>query len=196
MKLPKSNKTIIAIAIPLIVLLCLGVYASREWIDTTYSRIRIERTITQELKPLQPQLEALGFSDFSHLNTECGTIHIEQEQLQYIDSLYARPGDYFECTSGIDRYTVVATQSFDAERFRQKAVELSDALEKNGWHQREDYPTISWFSNLAAGIDYQPDQLNTKTVGNYDCVIDFFTAFSQPAPAAMSVHAFCTLRHN
>lgn len=169
-------------------------FVFRKWINVTYTRYKIENTISSELKPLESVLSSLGFGNLKELDTNCGynTYKWEPNLLGGAADITHSDGTYFECSSGIDRYIVVAEGTSNRSELVKHANELSVALQSNGWKSREDLLTVPWFENIAKDVDYQPDQLNTKKVGNFDCIIDFFTAFSKPKPTAISMRAYCT----
>lgn len=168
-----------------------GLYFGRHWLLQNYYRQKVERTFTNELKPLKGSLTALGYKDLSNLDTRCGYITYKSDPADPLDEPIRPNGTYLECSSGINRLTKVPEDAAGKITFNQRAVELSKVLQANGWQSRKDYPTVPWFQKISEGVDYQPDQLNQKTVNNMQCTVDFFTAFSKPDPIAISVMAFC-----
>lgn len=181
---PKIKWQLWAIAIALLAIVAV-VLLDNSWVKQNLYRMRVERTITSELAPLRAPLQALGFSDFTNLTTECATT----EDPTQSNGVAVK---HLSCSSRINRFVHVPTGTEGKAQFNQHAQELSKALQANGWKQREDLPTIPWFQKISEGVDYQPDQLNTKTVNGMDCMIDFYTAFSKPQPAALSLQASCT----
>jgi hypothetical protein len=170
-----------------------GLLIGRRWLRANYERLQAEATINEQLKPLKASLTALGFKDLSSLDTQCGYIKaaLPNPEIGPMDDVAYQTGVNLRCSSGIDRYLVIPA---DKATFKQHASDLSKALRANGWISRPDYLTIPWFQQIGNGVDYQPDQLNSKSVQDYDCTVDFFTAFSRPAAPALSLRAFCDKR--
>lgn len=186
----KNKKAVIVIAFLIAVLAAVLLFPAKHWFNQTYYRKKVEHTVTSQIKPLREVLTSLGFTNLSKLNTKCGNVTYEPtgegDQRQ-------SGGTYFECSSGIDRYIKVPTDAVGIARFNQNAAKLSQVLQTNGWQSRPDYPTIPWFQKISQGVDYQPDQLNKKKVNGFECVVDFFTAYSKMhnEVPAISVQIFC-----
>jgi hypothetical protein len=183
-KLSDKKVTIIT-ALLILMLAIVFLFPAKHWFDQTYYRKKTEHTVTAQIKPLKEVLTSLGFTNLSKLDTKCGDVTYEPKQQS--------GGAYFECSSGIDRYMKVPTDAAGKASFNENAAKLSQILQANGWHSRPDYPTIPWFQKISQGVDYQPDQLNQKKVNNFECMVDFFTAYSKMhnERPAISVRIFC-----
>ena len=162
----------------------------KHWFNQTYYRKKAENTVSSQIKPLREVLTSLGFTDLTRLDTKCG--YFTYEPINEGDTRYSG-GTYFECSSGIDRLLKLPADAAGKDNFNQNAAKLSQTLQANGWQSRPDYPTSSWFEKISQGVDYQPDQLNKKKVGDFECIVDFFTAFSKMynEEPAISVRIFC-----
>lgn len=148
------------------------VFAWNHGLRTAYEKERIKRTLTSQIKDLEAPLERMGFS-LSNIKAAC-----ERGE-----------GSDLYCNARVNSFVVIRSTP---EELNQQAAQLSDLLNQHGWHQRPDYPTKDWFNKISQQVDYQPDQLNTKTVDGMDCTVDFFTAFSKPKPAAVTLSADCS----
>jgi hypothetical protein len=193
MKRYSKNKKIISIAAPILFLVGLVIiflFPAKHWFNQIYYRKKAEHTVTTQIKPLKEVLTSLGFTDLSKLDTKCG--YVTYRPVEGADQAH-NGGTYFDCSSGIDRYIKVPTDPAGKASFNQIAAKLSQVLQANGWQSRQDYPTIPWFQKISQGVDYQPDQLNQKKVNDFDCVVDFFTAYSKlySEKPAISVRVFC-----
>lgn len=173
----------------LAVLALVFLFPAKHWFNQTYYRKKAEHTVTSQIKPLKEVLTSLGFTDLSKLDTKCGYVTYGPTEGDQQSG-----GAYFECSSGIDRYIKVPKDAAGKDGFNQNAAKLSQILQANGWQSRPDYPTIPWFQKISEGVDYQPDQLNEKKVNGFDCMVDFFTAYSKihNDEPAISVHISCT----
>jgi hypothetical protein len=192
-RLARKKRIILGSILLIILVIAAGLYFGRHWKAENYYRLKVERTVTTQIKPLESSLKALGFNDLANLNTDCkyNTYKLNLPKNALNDQL--RPsGTYFDCFSGIDRLITVPTDSVGKAAFNKNAEELSKTLQANGWVSRPDYPTIPWFQEISKGVDYQPDQLNEKNVDGMHCIVDFFTAFSKPAPTAISARINCS----
>jgi len=185
-----------------VVILCAAIIGAVVGVRATYNsawaqhnviRLRAERSVKEELAPLRASLTALGFTNLSELDTKCATTQPPEPTVnpQHPNDIPDAPIPVFECSSGVNRYVVLPADAAGKTAFIRQAQELSRTLRANGWTSREDYPTVPWFQSVAGGVDYQPDQLNTKNIGNVHCMVDFFTAFSKPKPPAISLQASC-----
>jgi hypothetical protein len=188
----KNKKAIIVTAFLIVVLAVLTIvflFPAKHWFDQTYYRKKAEHTVIAQIKPLKEILMSLGFTNLSKLDTKCDYVTFKPTEGDQQQS----GGTYFECSSGIDRYTKVPTDAAGKANFNQNAAKLSQILHTNGWQSRPDYPTIPWFQKISQGIDYQPDQLNEKKVNDFECIVDFFTAYSKVynEEPAISVRIFC-----
>lgn len=186
MKKPQQKKQLSQVKwqfwlVALGILIVAGVMLSdNSWVQRNYHRLSVERTIHKELKPLKAPLEALGFTDLDNLDTQCTK--------PAADPSIGPSDDDWDCSASINRYVKVPA---DKIAFNQHAETLSKALQANGWKSREDLPTIPWFQKISQNVDYQPDQLNTKQIGDMACTIDFYTAYSKPQAPAISLRAAC-----
>lgn len=182
-----------AIAVVGLLVIASALFLGRNWLAQNYDRLKVERTISGEIEKLEPQLTALGFTDLKQLETSCGYVtYPSHEEMQQDGGFYlSGPGPQYECSSGIDRLTQVPTDEAGKAQFNRNAENLNQSLRANGWKSREDLQTIQWFQEISKGVDWQPDQLNTKTVDDLNCMVDFFTAYSKPAPPAISVQFNC-----
>ena len=188
----KTNKEISVAVVLILVLALLAIvflFPAKKWVVHTYNRMQAERTIMSQIKPLNDVLTSLGFENLSKLDTKCGDITYYPVEADQKHS----GGTYFECSSGVDRYLKVHTDVAGKLSFNKNAAELSQILQANGWKSRTDYPTIPWFLSISQGVDYQPDQLNTKITNGFECIVDFFTAFSKiyNEEPAISLQIFC-----
>lgn len=193
MKRNIKSKKGIGIAVLIVLLAVLAViflFPAKHWFNQTYYRKKAEHTVTAQIKPLKEVLNSLGFTNLSKLDTKCG--YVTYKPIEGSDQAHGG-GTYFECSSGIDRYIKVPTDPAGKASFNRDAAKLSQVLEANGWKSRPDYPTIPWFQKISEGVDYQPDQLNQKRVNGFDCIVDFFTAYSKMynEKPAISVRIFC-----
>jgi hypothetical protein len=190
----KSKQVIIPITLLLAVLaiifLIFALFCFKHWYNPIYFRKKVEHTVSAQVKPLKDVLTSLGFTNLSKLDTKCGDVTYEPT---YEGDQRQSGGAYFECSSGIDRYTKVPTDAVGIARFNQNAAKLSQILQANGWKSRPDYPTVPWFQKISQGVDYQPDQLNKKKINDLECTVDFFTAYSKMhnQSPAISVRIFC-----
>lgn len=189
-KTSRSKRTLVIVSLVIVALVAVGAFASKQWLIQNYYRQKVEKTLSTQLKPLASTLKSLGFGDLTTLDTAC-SYNIYPDTSAVTDAAYSA-GKVFECSSSVRGFIKVPTDEQGKATFNQNAFELSKILQANGWESRKEYPTVSWFEKISQGVDYQPDQLNLKTVGNIQCTIDFFTAFSQPDPAALSLHAYCS----
>ena len=166
----------------MVVLLFTVALAMRSHDDPAQNSLKslAESTLQQEIAKLGAPLTAMGF-DTKKVQTNC---YKGADQL-------AEPVDLV-CTATIDSYQVLGKDKERLAKINDQALSLSNLLDKNGWKQREDLKTIDWFKNISKGVDYQPDQLNTKQIGEISCTVDFFTAFSKPAPIAITLKADCS----
>lgn len=173
-----------------LVIVGLGLFVKKDWVKRSYYRVQTERTVRKELKPLQDSLTSLGFNNLSSLQTSCNVSDPSNipENFEGVIDAELRPGRYLDCSSSVSQFIRVPE---DKKAFQQHAEELSKVLQSNGWESREDYPTIQWFKAISEGVDYQPDQYNHKDVNGWNCVTDFFTAFSKPEPAALNMQLIC-----
>ena len=179
-----------ALAILVVLAIVSGLTFGKKWVRLNSERLHVERTISTELKPLESTLSAFGFKDLTNLATSCEYVTYNTDP-NSLDDTFHDNGTYLDCASGIDRFLVIPSSTAGKTAFNQHAQELSKVLQTNGWKSRPDYLTIPWFQKISEGVDYQPDQLNTKTIGDLECTVDFFTAFSKPSAPALSLHAFC-----
>lgn len=180
----------VALAVALVIL---AIAAWHNWFVTNYSRLKVERTTRHELSKISEPLQALGFHDLDDLTTICGYNDTSKPAYGANDS--SNPNNTasaLDCDSRINQTVYVPTDAAGTKTFNQQAATLSKALTDNGWKQREDLPTIPWFQKITEGIDYQPDQLNTKKVNGLDCTVDFFTAFAHPQAPRISLLAYCS----
>lgn len=171
------------------VLAIVFLFPAKHWFNQIYYRNKTERTVNLQIKPLKEVLTSLGFTNLAKLETKCGYVTYGPTN----DDQLKSSGTYFECSSGIDRYIKVPTDAAGKTSFNQNAAKLSQILQDNGWKSRPDYPTIPWFQKISQGVDYQPDQLNTKKVDDFECTVDFFTAYSKMhnEKPAISMRIFC-----
>ncbi len=189
-KLEKKTAIILISLLVILVSAVVFLFPAKRWFNQTYYRKKAEHTVNSQIRPLKDVLKSLGFTDLSRLDTKCG--YTTYEPIHEGDTQYSG-GTYFECSSGIDRLIKVPTDTAGKNSFNQNAAKLSQALQANGWQSRPDYPTIPWFKKISQGVDYQPDQLNKKKVGDFECIVDFFTAYSKMynEEPAISVRIFC-----
>jgi hypothetical protein len=185
MQLLLKRKYIYIVLILLVTIAISAVVLSKDWITTNYYRYKVESTVSSETKPLKSSLEALGFKELDKLKTSCGYIVWGETFLA------PNSPTYFDCYSGMDRYYVLPQDEPGKASTMERVRELDAALRSNGWTSRPDYQTVMWFEKILEGVDYQPDQLNTKTVGDLNCIVDFFTAYSKPNPPAVSLSIHC-----
>lgn len=188
-KTTHSKRKLVIVSLVIVALLAVGAFVSKQWLIQNYYRQKVEKTLNAQLKPLASTLKSLGFADLATLDTAC-SYNTYPDTSGVTDAAYST-GKVFECSSGVRGYIKIPTDDQGKATFNQNAVELSKVLQANGWESRKDYHTVPWFEKITQGVDYQPDQLNLKTVGDIQCTVDFFTAFSQPDPAAISMHAYC-----
>lgn len=188
--LKNKKAVIIALLVVLLAVLAVFLFPAKHWFNQTYYRKKAEHTVTSQIKPLKEVLTSIGFTDLSKLDTKCG--YVTYKPVEGADQAHSG-GTYFECSSGIDRYIKVPTDAEGKSNFNQNAAKLSQILQANGWQSRPDYPTIPWFQKISEGVDYQPDQLNKKTVDGFNCIVDFFTAYSKMynEKPAISMRIFC-----
>jgi hypothetical protein len=190
----KNKKVIIVIAFLIAVLAVVFLFPAKHWFNQTYYRRKAEHTVRLQIKPLKEVLTSLGFTNLSKLDTKCGYATFKPTEGDQRQS----GGTYFECSSGIDRYIKVPTDAAGKASLNENTAKLSQILQTNGWESRPDYPTIPWFQKISQGVDYQPDQLNKKNVNGFECIVDFFTAYSKmySEEPAISVRIFCNKPSN
>lgn len=189
----KTNKKnqkqtwIIISAAVFILIVVASLTVGRNWIVGNYYRVKIEKTLRNELRPFTAPLNELGFTNLNDIDTKCS--YVKYPVAPPADSPHPEGGTFFECRTSVNRFVVM---SKDAAKINNNAKQISDLLKANGWNTRKDFPTIDWFKKITEGVDYQPDQYSQKQVGDFNCIFDFFTAFSKPDPAAVAFNASCT----
>lgn len=183
MKKPALQKSTYIIGAILILLLAaaLTAYIKRDGIVRRWYGWEVRSELDKQMQPFNDVLSGgLGFSELPKAKVTCSS-------QPDVPNGRSKPS----CTATMTKYLVVGSGNDVAARLNTGAAELSKRLDENGWKQRKDLPTKSWFTAIGKGIDYQPDQLNVKQIGDMTCTLDFFTAFSKPAPPAINMVAMC-----
>jgi hypothetical protein len=178
---PTTHKPIhtwVFIAVSLLVLFVVVMFVNRHWFSDNYYRMKVEGIVKSQIKPLKSDLEAMGFENLNSLDTACKYNTYENHMYDSLtDYVHPEGGTFFECSSGVNRYIKLPTEAISD--YKLSVAQLHNDLVANGWISRPDYPTIEWFNKILSGVDYQPDQLNQKKVGRFDCTTDFITSFSK-----------------
>jgi hypothetical protein len=145
-----------------------------------YYGYKTRSALSKENKDLGEPLKALGFTNIEGGKSICE--HIEK---------FGYTGKPLDCTAILKSYQV-----FSDETSKTKAVtaatKLSSALKQRGWKQG-NYEVGTWFKDVMSGVDYNADAYYYKYVDKTFCVLDFFVAYSNPKPPAVSVQFRCTV---
>lgn len=77
------------------------------------------------------------------------------------------------------------------------AQRTQELLQQNGWEGRfttsSDRPNLeSLFAAIADGVDYMPDASYTKNISGVKCMLQAYTAFSQPSSPMLSLRMMCS----
>jgi hypothetical protein len=184
MKKPHSRKNIykiIGIVILTLLLLSLVGYLKREGLQRRWYGHQVQSELSQQIQPLTQSFSDIGFTNLPKAKVDCEkapTAKLGQSENA--------------CMALIKKYIVVGSGETVSNELDKGASELSKHLESNGWKQRKDLPVTTWFHAIGQGIDYQPDQLDLKQIGNnITCTIDITTAFSKPKPPAINLVMTC-----
>jgi hypothetical protein len=182
MKIFTSRKSVYILTGLILLALLIGIvgYLKQDSIQRRYYGYQARHELSQQIEPLLPSLNAIGFTNLSKTKVSC-TSTPDAKSGKNINS----------CVAITKEYIVVGNDSTVVSKLTGSAKQFSEQLDKNGWKQRKDYPVIAWFTALGKGVDYQPDQLNIKQLDSMTCTIDITTAFSKPAPPAISLVATC-----
>ena len=194
MKLFKIKCLVVYLLITLIALATFFLFQShisdhlQQAMATNYHRPRVESTVRKQIKPLENSLGALGFANFGHLDTRCGYVTYNNDPNEISLEM---AGTFFECSSGIDRFVRIPTDEAGREQFIAHAKDFDRTLSTEGWKPGANLP---WFKKVSQkGNFIANDQVSSKSFGRYKCMINFFTAYSDPDPPAISVRIYCGL---
>lgn len=184
-----SKTALFVVAIVLVVVGGAGylVVTNNDRITTARERSMVEKTITNQLQPLIPQLDSMGFTNLTDLKTDCSYYTVEQPDPNSFQDVWESPGKHFSCSSGIDRLIKIPA---DKSKFIQQASSLDETLQANGWKMESDRSTIVWAKKISDG-EAQANQAYSKKVDELDCNLSFWSAFSDPDPPATSVVVGC-----
>jgi hypothetical protein len=187
----KQHRWLTAVGIVLVLFLVLFIF--RGWVRMTampagtevlYGN-SVEETYQDEMSKLQNPLAMLGYAAAEPTAHGCHTMLANGLKTQ------------IDC-----QYEVKLTQTIDdnsesKQKLNANAEKLQTLLKQNGWqgeyaNDGQPYTSlVKLVSSITSGIDYQPDATYSKRVGNTQCFLQNYTAFSQPDPPAMSAHVSC-----
>jgi hypothetical protein len=181
MKYTKDHKSATIAGAVVIIVLIGGLILSGPWLKEQYYRYQVKNALSGELQKLHEPLAALGFTQLGKPTVKCSH-----------DDEFGKGARQLRCTAHVSKYLVMVNRTANSTDIDAGARQLSQYLDQNSWYQRKDYLTIPWFEKIGQGVDYQPDQINTKNIGEIACGVTFYTAFSKPAPAAIELQAECS----
>lgn len=144
----------------------------------------VRKTAEQQLNILGNPLEQMGYKNISKSSVcfmaTARSIHTEVT-CNYVLSAYSKISDLK-----------------NSYQLNSKAATIETALKNNGWEGiyglgASPYTSLTRLSkSLSSGIDYQPDAAYIKSIGKITCIFDSNTAYSHPAPAAISSRYVCS----
>ncbi|MEO6761103.1 MAG: hypothetical protein ABI220_01850 [Candidatus Saccharimonadales bacterium] len=174
------NKSLLSIILAVVIILALFfTLGGVSKIKKIYYGHKSRSALSSESKKLGDPLKSLGFTDIKGSNSLCQYTH----KANY-------SGKMLGCITELKSYTVFPNKTSKDSAIL-AASKLSAALEKDGWH-RGNYEVGEWFKDVLNGVDYNPDAYQYKYSGNTFCVLDYFVAYSNPKPPAVSVTFSCT----
>lgn len=177
----------------LIIIVIVGlVYFGRGWIRKTAEPkviavtfgSSVKKTAEQQLNNLGNPLEQMGYKNIAKSSkcfmAKARSVHTEVT-CNYVLSAYSKISDLK-----------------NNSQLNTGAAGIEKALKANDWGgtyglSASPYTSLTRLSkSLTSGIDYQPDAAYFKTIGKLTCSFDSNTAYSHPAPAAVSSQYVCS----
>ncbi len=183
-KQPTRRTMLLYLAAGLLVLIILVCSLHRQQIGLKFDKIRYgysARTgFNAEYESMKEPLSAFGITP--NPKSKC----IVEEVAQYSEK-------QLQCMVEEQPYVVIGKDQSSKDYYINQAAKLDQLLKQNGWTEDHNSgPSYkAWITGLTSGKDWYADEGATKNFGTNHCWMDAFLAFSNPQPAAFSLHMGC-----
>lgn len=179
----KNNKSAFIMVMAAFLILAGAVFILNNPKFQNYQSLKqVESVLKQQNDELNNPLDRLGFTDIAE-NKKCA----KQVTVS---------SDGKEVTVCTIQWTANKTfsNSESIETAKQAALGLEEMLLNFGWQIRDE-PELrvgAWFDGVLSGKDWYPDAYSVKTIGNKQCILDYFVAYSNPATPTVRADFSCT----
>lgn len=183
LKRQSKPKALIIVAILLVAIMAFFALGGISKTKRIYYGYVVRQAYHKEYGNLGSALEGLGVNENKDIKSKCEVTEIATDGVNTSEVLF--------CGLQTDNYVEI-TES-NKQQVLNAAKQLDELTTKNGGKlQTNIAATFSkYLSDIANGVDYNPDFGATFVRGNYLCAVHLNVAYSNPKPPAYSIQFGC-----